>query len=166
MKRDTSSLTLGTEPNCFLLQDRRILWYRKLPLLLFASPFRVVWCSHLRRKAHPIAVQGVDDPVLRFAASVALRVLRRHGRQAVAGVVLHHAGVHHPWWRIARSVSSLRRTLPLLRHPAAEVDAGVPALHLAGLESLDASSQPPGVACSGDVIVILYCNSLEISTNY
>lgn len=134
----TSSLTLGTEPNCFLLQDWWILWCRKLPLLLFASPFRVAWCSHLQRKAHAVAVQGIDDPVLRCAASVALRVLRRHGRQAVAGVVLQHADLHHPRWRIARSVSSLRCTLPLLRHPAAEIDAGVPALHLAGLESLHA----------------------------
>ena len=82
-------------------------------------------------------MQGVHDLVLRPAAGVALRMLRRHGRQAAAAVILRHAGVPfgcRPRRRIAGSVRTRCPSLPLLRRSAAEVDAGVPAVHLAGVE--------------------------------
>ena len=112
-----------------------ILCRRNLPLLLCTGPLRVGRCSHLPRKAHVDAVQGVHDPVLRPAAGVALRMLRRHGRQAAAAVILRHAGVpfgRQP--RRARPVWTRCPSLPLLRRSAAEVDAGFPAVHLAGVE--------------------------------
>ena len=114
-----------------------ILRRRNLPLLLCTGPLRVDRCSHLQRKAHADAVQGVHDLVLRPAAGVALRMLRRHGRQAAAAVILRHAGVpfgRQPRRRIARPVWTRCPSLPLLRRSAAEVDAGVPAVHLAGVE--------------------------------
>ena len=117
-----------------------ILRRRNLPLLLCTGPLRVGRCSHLQRKAHADAVQGVHDLVLRPAAGVALRMLRRHGRQAAAAVILHHAGVpfgRQPRRRIARPVWTRCPSLPLLRRSAAEVDAGVPAVHLAGVEFSD-----------------------------
>ena len=114
-----------------------ILRRRNLPLLLCTGPLRVDRCSHLQRKSHVEAVQGVHNLVLRPAAGVALRMLRRHGRQAAAAVILHHAGVpfgRQPRRRIARPVWTRCPSLPLLRRSAAEVDAGVPAVHLAGVE--------------------------------
>lgn len=85
-------------------------------------------------------MQGIHALELRSAAGLALRMLWRHGRQAVARVVLRHGGV--PLGRLQRRrvagfVGSCCPALPLLRHSAAEADAGVPAVHLASVEFSD-----------------------------
>ena len=85
----------------FLLQHQLRMWIlcrRNLPLLLCTGPLRVGRCSHLPRKAHVDAVQGVHDPVLRPAAGVALRMLRSAEAWSTSCCRSHSSPCRRPLW--------------------------------------------------------------------